>query len=34
MFMADDGNDNLHMKDADEVANYIADKYPDFKSRR
>lgn len=34
MFMADDGNDNLHMKDADEVANYIADKYPDFQIKK
>lgn len=31
MYMGDDGNDNLHMKDEDEVAEYIAGKYPDSK---
>ena len=30
MFMGDDGNDNLHMRDEDEVANYISSLYPDF----
>ena len=30
MFMGDDGNDNLHMRDEDEVATYISDLYPDF----
>ncbi len=30
MFMGDDGNDNLHMRDEDEVANYISGLYPDF----
>jgi len=30
MFMGDDGNDNLHMRDEDEVTNYISSLYPDF----
>ncbi len=30
MFMADDGNDNLHMKDENEVADYISDLYPHY----
>nr|WP_296025526.1 type IX secretion system sortase PorU [uncultured Prevotella sp.] len=34
MYMGDDGNDNLHMKDEDEVAEYIAGKYPDFQVKK
>ena len=30
MFMGDDGNDNLHMKDANEVADDVATLYPDY----
>ena len=30
MFMGDDGNDNLHMRDENEVADYIASLYPDY----
>ena len=30
MFMGDDGNRNLHMKDLDEAANDIAARYPDY----
>ena len=30
MFMGDDGNDNLHMQDCNEVADYISNLYPDF----
>lgn len=30
MYMGDDGNDNLHMRDVDEVANFISNLYPDF----
>ena len=34
MYMGDDGNDNLHMKDEDEVAEYITGKYPDFQVKK
>ena len=30
MFMGDDGNDNLHMRDENEVADYISDLYPHY----
>ncbi len=30
MFMADDGNDNLHMRDENEVAEYISGLYPHY----
>ena len=30
MFMGDDGNDNIHMKDVDYVANSVSSTYPDF----
>ena len=30
MFMGDDGNDNLHMKDCNEVAEYISQLYPGY----
>lgn len=34
MFMGDDGNDNLHMRDEDEVATYISSLYPDFQYKK
>ncbi len=34
VFMGDDGNDNLHMRDEDEVATYIAGLYPDFQIKK
>ena len=34
MFMGDDGNDNLHMRDEDEVATYISGLYPDFQVKK
>lgn len=30
MFMGDDGNDNIHMKDVDSVANSVSRDYPNF----
>ena len=30
MFMGDDGNNNLHMTDVNQVANYIEGLYPGF----
>ena len=30
MFMGDDGNDNIHMKDANQVADFISDLYPGY----
>ena len=34
MFMGDDGNDNLHMTDENEVADYISNLYPDFQVKK
>lgn len=34
MFMGDDGNDNLHMRDCNEVADYISNLYPDFQLKK
>lgn len=34
MFMGDDGNDNLHMRDEDEVATYLSELYPDFLTKK
>jgi hypothetical protein len=34
MFMGDDGNNNLHMKDVDEVAEDIAGRYPGYQIKK
>lgn len=34
MFMGDDGNDNLHMRDADEAAEDIATRYPGYQIKK
>lgn len=34
MFMGDDGNDNLHMRDVNEVAEYISGKYPAYQVKK
>ena len=34
MFMGDDGNNNLHMKDANEVADFISSLYPGYLVRK
>lgn len=34
MFMGDDGNDNLHMRDVDEVATYISNLYPAYQIKK
>lgn len=34
MFMGDDGNDNLHMKDCDETAEEISQNYPGYNVRK
>ena len=34
MFMGDDGNQNLHMKDANEVADYISSLHPEYQVKK
>lgn len=34
VFMGDDGNENLHMRDEDEVANYISELYPGYVAKK
>lgn len=34
MFMGDDGNDNLHMKDANEMADYMGEIYPAYQVKK
>ena len=34
MFMGDDGNENIHMSDADEMANIIESKLPSVVVKR
>lgn len=34
MFLGDDGNQNLHMKDANEVADYISSLYPGYQVKK